>query len=243
MLQTVEPLVVAEHREILVGEGRAPLLDVRPHLVAFLGRVQPQARAQALQHRGVAAGAAEDEGDRGQQPLAVQPVDDVHPAGYPDPPGRAPSPVSVGAPVVGLGVPLLLAPQPHQLRVDLAVLVVHEEVEQPVPHQDVLPQRHRPVLLDDDLGLAAHGLQPLAELLGVGHRRRQGGERHGFGKVDDHLLPGGAPERVGEVVHLVHDDVPEAVESPRARVEHVAQHLGRHDHDRRLAVDGVVAGQ
>ena len=38
---------------------------------------EPHPGAQALAHRGVAAVAAEHEGDGGQQPGAVQPLDDV----------------------------------------------------------------------------------------------------------------------------------------------------------------------
>ena len=67
--QREHPVVVAEDGQVLVGEvGGAPGRDVLddPRLV---GRGQPQARGQALLHGGVAAGPAEDEGDRGQQAL------------------------------------------------------------------------------------------------------------------------------------------------------------------------------
>jgi hypothetical protein len=63
------------------------------------------------------------------------------------------------------------------------------------------------VLLDDDLGGAADRPEPVAELLGVADRRRQAHHRHVLRQVDDHLLPDGAPGAVGQVVHLVHDDV------------------------------------
>jgi hypothetical protein len=117
------------------------------------------------------------------------------------------------------------------------------EVEDLAAGQHVLPQRHRAVLGDDDPGLAAHGLEPLAELLGVGDRRREGDQLHRLGQVDDHLLPDRAAEAVGEVVHLVHHHEAEAVEGGGAGVEHVAQHLGGHHHHRRVAVDRVVPGQ
>ncbi len=99
------------------------------------------------------------------------------------------------------------------------------------------------MLGDDHLGAAADGVQPVAELLGVGDGRGQRHQRHGFGEVDDDLLPDGAAEAVGEVVHLVHHHVAEAVERAGARVQHVAQHLGGHHDHRRVAVDGVVAGE
>ena len=51
---------------------------------------------------------------------------------------------------------------------------VDEQVQQLVTDHHVLPQRHRPGLGDDDLGAAAHLLQPGAELLRIGDGR---GER------------------------------------------------------------------
>ncbi len=107
----------------------------------------------------------------------------------------------------------------------------------------MLVERHRTSFLDDRGGLAAHGGQPLAELLGVrdGRRQRHQGDR--LGQVDDDLLPHRAAGPVGEVVHLVHDHEPQADQGAGAGVQHVAQHLGGHHHDRRLAVDDVVAGQ
>ncbi len=62
-------------------------------------------------------------------------------------------------------------------------------------------------------------------------------------KVDDDLLPDGAAEPVGQVVHLVHDHVREVLQQARVGVEHVAQHLGRHDDDARGRVDVGVAGE
>ena len=93
------------------------------------------------------------------------------------------------------------------------------------------------------VGVAADLAHPLAELLGVADRGRQRDQPHRLGQVDDHLFPDRAAEAVGQVVHLVHDDVAEPGQGGRAGVEHVAQHLGRHDDDRGLAVDAVVAGQ
>ena len=118
-----------------------------------------------------------------------------------------------------------------------------EQVEQPVADHHVLPQRHRPVLVDDDRGVAAHGDQPVAELLGVAHRGRQADQRDVLGELQDHLLPHRAAEPVGEVVHLVHHHEAEVVQLPAARVDHVAQHLGGHHHHLRVAVDGGVAGE
>src|SRR5699024_6340343 len=163
---------------------------------------------------------AEDEGDRRQQTLAVQPVDDLGAAGRParqtapapsgprldaapatsaagsirlaplpvaatviSPRGAAPAaawaPGVVAAPP---GVLLLPADPFQQLGVDLGLLPrlagsagaltgLHEQIEQVLADHEVLPQRHRPDLRDDHLGVAADSTQPRAELLGVAHCR------------------------------------------------------------------------
>jgi hypothetical protein len=119
-----------------------------------------------------------------------------------------------------------------------------EQVEHPLADQHVLPERHRPVLADHHLGLAgADGDQPVGELLVVADRRGQRHQRHRRREVDDDLLPDRAAEPVGQVVHLVHHHVGQAGEAGRARVEHVAQHLGGHHDHRGVAVDRVVAGE
>jgi len=99
------------------------------------------------------------------------------------------------------------------------------------------------VLGDDHGGVAAHLGEPVAELLGIAHRRRQRHHLDGLGQQDDDLLPHPAPEAVGEVVNLVHDDVAEALESPRPGIQHVAEYLGRHDDNGGLTTDGGVPGE
>ena len=138
----------------------------------------------------------------------------------------------------------LLAPrQPHQVGVDLAVVIVGEQVVEAAAGHHVLPQRHRPVLVHDDLGAAADLGEPVAEFLGVGDGGRQRHHPDRLGQVDDHLFPDRAAGPVGQVVHLVEDDVAEVLERGGARVEHVPQHLGGHHHDGRVAVDRVVTGE
>ncbi len=139
----------------------------------------------------------------------------------------------------------VLPRDPHQRGVDarVTVLLAGEQVVQAAADQHVLPERHRPVLFDDDLGVAADGDEPLGELLRIAHRRTQGHEGDRVREVDDHLFPDGASEAVGEIVHLVHHDVAETAQRVRAAVEHVAQHLGGHDDDGRLAIDRVIPGE
>ena len=63
-----------------------------------------------------------------------------------------------------------------QMRVDREPAVtglLGEQVEHPRADHHVLPQRHRAVLVDHHGGVAAHIDEPLTELFGVAHRRRQ----------------------------------------------------------------------
>jgi hypothetical protein len=105
----------------------------------------------------------------------------------------------------------------------------------------VLLQRDRPVFGHDHVGVAAYGLQPIAELLGVRHGRREGHETDLLWEVDDDLLPHGTAESVGEVVHLVHHHVCEAIEERRVGVQHVPQDLGGHHDDAGAGVHIGVA--
>ena len=83
--------------------------------------------------------------------------------------------------------------QPDEVRVDLAVRIVGKQVIQPPAREHVLPQRDRAVLVDDDLGAAAHLGEPVAELLGVAHGRGQGDDADAFWEMDNYLFPDGAP--------------------------------------------------
>lgn len=144
---------------------------------------------QTLLYGGLAAGPAEDERDGGEQPFGVQPVDDLGPGRGPDPAALAPLALTVrladhlaAAAFTRVVRPLVLHPdEPDQIGVDLAasgaaaavVGLLLEEVVHPAACQHVLPERHGAVLGDDDPGVPADGVQPVTELLGVGHGRRQ----------------------------------------------------------------------
>ena len=197
--------------------------------VALLRRGQPQVGVEALLDRRVAADPAEDEDDRGQQRGAVEPLDHLgrgsgsRPAGRCRPGDRlrprwppALRRTTVAHPVAGP----VVAGHPQQLGVDL--LVAPSDAAWRRRRSANRSNSRRPTITCWNsgtgrrsstivAGLAAHGLQPLAELLGVGHGRRQRDQRHRLGQVDDHLLPDRAAVAVGEVVHLVHHDVAEAV--------------------------------
>ena len=262
-LQAGEPFGVAEHRQVRLGDvPGAPLGDLGDH-GDLVRRGEPHPGVQALPDGGLAACPAEDEGDGREQPRAVQPVDDLRPARRPEahrPPGAP------GRPGRGLPRRPVLPPgQPQQLRVHLGPALpvrarilrrpvpagpcpvagsrLEEQVVEPAAGQHVLPQRNRPVLVHDHRGAAADLGQPVAELLGVAHRRGQRDHPDRLGQVDDHFFPDRAAETVGQVVDLIQHHVGQAGQGRRAGVEHVAQHLGGHDDHRRLAVDAVVAGE
>ena len=82
----------------------------------------------------------------------------------------------------------------------------------PVAHHVKVPEADRPALLDDRLRLAPDGLNPVGELLGVGHRRRQADEVDRRRGVNDDLLPHRAAIGILQVVDLVEDDVAEPLE-------------------------------
>jgi hypothetical protein len=109
-----------------------------------------------------------------------------------------------------------------------------------VPDQVQVPQLDGAALLDDRRRRPPHGLDPVGQVLGVGHRGRQAHEAHVGRRVDDHLLPHRPPVLVPQVVDLVEYDEAQPVEGGRPGVDHVPEHLGGHDHGRGLAGDGVV---
>ncbi len=236
--QPLQPLAVTEHGQVLLRDVRGAALGGPLDDVGLLRRGQPQSRIQALFDRRVTAGPAEDERDRGQQAAGIKPRDHVGPVSQREP---ARPPAAAGGPARGLaldpGVPL---GHPEQFGVDAGVIVVGEQVIQPVPGQHVLPERHRTPLVDDDRRAAADLIQPLAELLRIAHRRGQRHHPHRLGQMNDHFLPDRAAGGVRQVMHLVEHDVAEARQRQRARVQHVAQHLGGHHHHGRVAVDAVV---
>jgi hypothetical protein len=182
--------------------------------------------------------------------LNTKTLDDLDPAGRAEARAAAIDAATVPAPAApgqfGAGQVVGAADQvrvDHQAARGLVVGLVLEQVHQAAGHHHVLPQRHRAVLVHHDRGVAAHLHQPLAELLGVADRRGQADQPDGLRQVQDDLLPHGAAEPVGQVVDLVHHHVAQTVQGGRARVEHVAQDLGGHHDDGRVAVDRRVAGE
>ena len=119
-----------------------------------------------------------------------------------------------------------------------------QEVGAPLPHQVAVLERDRAVLLDDRRGAArarSRSTPPPPRRSTPSPTGTRGSTSAGRWTItSSHTGPAVA---VLEVVHLVEHDVAQAVERRRRRVDHVAEHLGGHHHDRRVAVDRVVAGE
>ncbi len=216
--QAFAPFVVAEHHEVGLGQIPAPPVDHLGDPGTFHVVGQPQRRTQTLLDRRVTARPREDERDGRQQALLIENADHVGPRRRAVDGGPATPMVSTAWPTaptrLPVGQPIGFPAQrdvPQQFGVHQCgapcQLVAFEEVEQSLADHHVLPQRDGPVLVDDDGGVAAHGLDPAAELLGVAHGRRQADQSHVLGQVEDDLLPHRAPHPVGQEVHLVHHDM------------------------------------
>lgn len=246
-MQPLAPLPVTEHLEIATRQITGVLLDDRVDLRAILRTRQIEPRAHALGKRPIASRAAEDEGDGREQTLVIEFGDHLGPRHRPEESARPTAPAPAGHteivhPVGGFA----LFDEAHQILVDQHLLITGlgvEEVEHAPPDHDVLPQRHRPGLVHDDGGIAAHGLHPRAELLGVADRGGQTRQPHLGRQVQDDLFPHRTAEPVGQVVHLVHHHIRESLQRIGARVQHIAQHLGGHDHDGCVRIDGLVTGE
>ena len=118
-----------------------------------------------------------------------------------------------------------------------------EQVHQFRSHQHVLIEGDGAPLGDHHLEISPHGAQPVAEVLHIADGRRQRRDLHSGGQPEDDLLPYSTAEPVGQVVHLIHDDVPQVVQPCRGSVDHVAQHLSGHHHHRSIAIDRGIARQ
>ncbi len=235
-LQRGNPLAVAEDAQVVIRQRRHFALGDGANPFTLLRRRQPQAEVEALSDRVGTRGATEDEIDRRQHVAFAQQVDDFGPARCVQ--GLSPAPahgrgVARRAAVEGGG--LGVGPSVHQRgqEVDPIRAAVAEQVQ--------VVQQHRAPFFDDRRRRSAHGLDPVGELLGVGHRGGQAHEVDVGRRVDDHLLPDGAAVSVLQEVDLVQHDVPQAPQRGGLGVDHVAQHFGGHHDDGRVTVDGVVA--
>jgi hypothetical protein len=174
-LEAVEPVVVAQDAPVVFGDVCAPLLHDGADLVRLVAGCQPQPCGHALHDRRIAAGAAEYERDRGQQPLALEPFEHLDAAwrvGAAVAPGAVPTTRWTAAASASGSAVVCMA---QQLWVDPAAAIARpldEQVHEPRADHDVLPQWYRTALLDDHVRIAANGREPVTEFFGVGHSRR-----------------------------------------------------------------------
>ena len=241
-LQGIAEVAETDREQISFGDDRAPLLDHTRDPVALIGRGQPDAAVGEQSYGVLRSCPGEDEVDRRQQVGGFEAVNDIHPRG-----GARWTRTFAATPGSIQGVPLggthPVARQPLQFGVHLPLGVIDEEVEQAVVGHHLLPQRNRPMLLEDDLRVPPHSGHPGPELLDVRDRRGQRRDRHGLRELDDQLFPDRTPFAIGEVVHLVEHHVSETGQVRRGFVHHVPQDLGGHHHRLRMAVDADITGQ
>ena len=238
-LEAGDPRVVAQHLEVGVVEVLEVRVGDAPQRDPIGGVREPDPARQALLDGLVATGAGEHEHDRGQHLLVGEPLHDLGTPRLVEP-GPPSSTRAGGSAALETGhhrIGPKLARILHERGQEMQCVGASFTDEVQVHELDGAP------FLDDRFGLAAHRLHPRRDLLGVRDGRRQRDDRDLGRQVDDHLFPHRAAGRVLEVVHLVEDRVAQALEGRRTGVDHVAQHFGRHDHDRRVAVDRVVAGE
>ncbi len=196
------------------------------------------ARIEAGGCRIRARGAAEDEVDRGEHPLVLEQLDDFDAPGRVEPPSRTTPTGPPRASCLGVEAARLRVWSPVDERgqqVQTVGRTVADEVQ--------VLELDRSALFDDRRSRAAHGAHPVGELVRVAHRRGQAHEARRLRRVDDHLFPDRPAIGVLQVVHLVQDHVAQVAQRVGSCVDHVAQDLGRHHDDRRVAVDRVVAGE
>ena len=108
---------------------------------------------------------------------------------------------------------------------------------------EVVAEHDGPLPLHDDGRVAAHGAQPAAEFVGVVHRGRQADEANLGRAQDEDLLPDAAPVGVLNEVDLVEHHRVQALEEVGSGQQHVAQHFGGHDDDRRPRPQRGVTGE
>ena len=106
----------------------------------------------------------------------------------------------------------------------------------------VVVQRNRTVFGHDDVSGAANLSQPGTELFRVRHGCRQADKQHVSRQVDDDLFPHRSAEPVPQVVHFIEHHETEFRQISTG-IDHVAQNLGRHDDDLRIAVDARIPRQ
>ena len=205
---------------------------------------EPQPGVEALLGRLVARVAAEDEVDRRQHPLARRAA-------------RRPRPAAACTAGAGRAAPRVALPRRRAAAAsassrgspsgfgrpstNVGSRCRRSWVRSPTRYRFSSSTGRRSSMIA--VGRPAHRRDPVGQLLGVRHRGRQAHQPHVGGQVDDHLLPHRAAVGVLEVVHLVEHDERRPSSAGDAGVDHVAQHLGGHHHDRRVAVDRVVAGE
>ena len=177
----VHPLVVAQDSQVVLVEQHTAFLDEVEDLLFFLRRGQFDPPSHDVGHSLIASGTGKNKENGGDQVFPIQHFDHLTFGSF-----FRPRLVGlVGPPVWGSG-PGASTNGSHRLLqgVDEADnFRVHlrfgscrggaKQRDEPLPHHHVLVEGNRTDFADDDFGVTANGLQPVAKLFGVTHCRTQ----------------------------------------------------------------------
>ena len=108
---------------------------------------------------------------------------------------------------------------------------------------EMVAQHNGALPFHNDGRVPAYRAQPPAEFIGVVHRGGKADEVNLGRAQHEDLLPDAATVGVLNEVDLVEHHRVQPLEEIGSRQQHVAQHFGRHDHDRRSRAQGGVTGE
>ena len=193
----------ALHTEGLQVAGRQAVESGR-HVLRYRRSLGTAVQADSVPQDGVtrlvASGPAEDEVDRRQESVGGQFTQNLVPPGS-DPAGTPTPPPTL--PVLALVV------EASPIRVGRTATVRRQAVQAALPaalgHQVVGAKPYRAPGLHDHVSRPPHSRQPVAELPGIGDRRREGDHPDLRCEVQDHLLPDGPAVGILQEVDLVED--------------------------------------
>src|ERR1035437_2001799 len=107
----------------------------------------------------------------------------------------------------------------------------------------MLIERNWTIFRDDDIGIPAHQIEPVTELLGVRYRCGKRGYLSALGKVDQNFFPYRTPKFIREVMNFIHNYILEILKSAGVRINHVTKNLSCHNNDLCLGINTCITGK
>ena len=207
-----------------------PLQPLRQLLLLRGGE---QVHPGQFRHSPVTAPAAEDEHNGGQHVPLRQLLHHKTEAGR----------LRLGWLGAGAAAAVALGGTPHLATGMQPVPCPVEEGVQTLGAAKAVVEGNRPVNAVNQGAGTMHLLDPVLQLLSVGHGGGEGKKLHRAWAVDDGFFPDGAPLAVVHVVALIEDHrlhPRQGIVQLALAVEHVAEDLRGHHHHRRLPIQGQI---